>query len=297
MINYLELFNDYNVDYALEGKNVGSEFIGVHCPFCGDTSYHGGVPRDGSHAFSCWRCGSHNIYDALNYILGVPNSFNILASYTDDTPQLHTENKKKHTTVNTVHVPGETIKWYHRKYLEQRRYDPDELIQKYHITGTAPGSTYGKRIYFPIIYKNEIVSYQGRSIDKNPYLKYLTAEPEKEKVFHKHILFNYDNATSDFIVLTEGLFDALRLGDGACATFGTNFMREQLLLLRPYNRIFLLYDNEFFAQQKAVKAIQNITNICTGSVYQISTDTTGDPDDLSNDDAKYLMNELRRTYY
>ena len=52
MIDYLQLFDDYAVDYALEGKNFGNNFIGIHCPWCNDSSYHGGVPKDGSEKFS-----------------------------------------------------------------------------------------------------------------------------------------------------------------------------------------------------------------------------------------------------
>ena len=51
MIDYISLFEDYSVDYALEGSNIGNNYIGLHCPWCDDTSYHGGVPRGGTRAF------------------------------------------------------------------------------------------------------------------------------------------------------------------------------------------------------------------------------------------------------
>lgn len=298
MIDFIQLFDDYSVDYKLDGKNVSKDFIGVNCPHCGDTAYHGGVPKNGSPKYTCWRCGTHSLNKTLSILMGVKNVEGILKEYSDGIPLVaSTENKKTIIRPDTVIVPGEDIQWYHRDYLSKRRYDPDYLIQKYHIKGTGPMSEFGARVYFPIIFKNEVVSYQGRSIAKNPWLKYMTAAPDKEKIHHKHILFNYDNAQDDFVVLVEGVFDAVRLGDGACATFGTSFMREQLYWLKDFKRIFMLYDDEFFAQKKSQDAINNITNITMGQVFKINLNNIGDPDDLSQDDVRYVMNEFRRKIY
>jgi DNA primase len=122
----------------------------------------------------------------------------------------------------------------------------------------------------------------------------MTAAPELEKMFHKHLLFNYDLCKEDFIVLVEGVFDALRLGDGACATFGTQFMAEQLLLVKPFKRVFMLYDNEFEAQEKAKKASGLISNLISGEVMVVNLGGSKDPDNLSDDDARCLMSEFRR---
>jgi len=295
MIDYLQLFQDYSVDFKESGKNVGQGFIGLNCPWCDDSSHHGGVPKDGSSRYTCWRCGTHSLNSTLEKILCVKNIESLLEVYTDG--NVVAAPKKIITHATEVTVPGGELQWYHRNYLKTRNYDPDELISKYHIKGTTPTSKFGNRIYFPIFYKNEIVSYQGRSIDKHAYLRYLTAKPEEEKIFHKHILFNLDNANEDFIVLVEGVFDAIRLGDGACATFGTSFMREQLLLLKNYKRIFMLYDTEFFAQKKSKSAANDVAHITDSDVYTVDLNTIGDPDNLSADDVKYVMNEFRRKIY
>lgn len=300
MIDLTRMFSDYSIDYV-EGptKDVSAAFIGVSCPFCGKSGYHGGFARDTSKgvSYNCWVCGTHSGYKALQILLGTKYINPILEAYSDDSIMSMPSEKKIIEGVDKVLVPGGNLDWYHKKYLEKRRYDPDYLVQKYHITGTTPSDTFGARIYFPIIYQGEVASYQGRSIDKNAYLRYLTAAPDKERVHHKNILFNYDNAIEDFIVLVEGIFDSIRLGDGAVCTFGTTFKREQLLLLKDYKRIFLLYDDEHMAQVKARKAAADIQNIASGEVSILNLGNTGDPDDLADDDAKYLMNELRRRYY
>lgn len=297
MIDYLQLFDDYAIDYALEGKNVGNNFIGIHCPWCNDSSYHGGVPKDGSEKFSCWRCGTHSVRATLAVILHVKNIDTILQSY-DGGSDLHRHLHRQTTGgVNHVTVPGDTLQWYHEKYLVKRRYDPDYLVAKYKVQGTTPYETDFKmrsKVIFPISYNQEIVSYQGRSIRDDAVYRYITAPPEEEKIFHKHLLYNLDYCKEDWVVMVEGVFDALRLGDNACATFGTTFLPQQLLLLKPYKRIYMLYDNEFNAQEKARKAASMLSSIVDGEVYVTDIGQGKDPDDLSDDDARYVMNEFRR---
>ena len=47
-------------------------------------------------------------------------------------------------------------------------------------------------------------------------------------------------------------------------------MPEQLLLFKPYKRIFMLYDSEIPAQEKAKKAANMIANISGGEVYNVN---------------------------
>ena len=296
MIDFVRMFDDYSIDYALEGKNVGQSFVGVHCPWCDDSSYHGGVPRDGGERFSCWRCGSHPFKQTLSIILGAKNVDSILDMYRDDSID-EIIKVPVVSGVSHVTVPGGPLQWYHKKYLEGRRYDPDKLSAVYGVTGTEPYSEYGARVYFPIRFKGETVSFQGRSIREDAYYRYLTAKPEEEKIFHKHLLYNLDLCTDDYIVLVEGVFDALRLGNGACATFGTSYLTEQLLHLKPYKRVFMLYDSEPVAQAKAKKAGDTISHMIRGGVYILDIGQGHDPDDLSDEDARVLMSDIRRVVY
>lgn len=295
MIDYISLLEDYSVDYSLDGANVGNTYIGLHCPWCDDTGYHGGVPRAGYRSFSCWKCGSHSVEAALSRILGIRNIAEILAKYEDDSIQVQSRDRHLIYPDRKVIVPGGKLEWYHKKYLAGRRYDPDIVERDFSIQGTEPLSSEGPRVYFPIVYNKEVISYQGRSIRKETKYKYLVASPDYEKRFHKSMLYNIDNCTDDTVVMVEGIFDVMRLGKyGVCASFGTSFMPEQLLLLKPFKRIFMLYDSEGPAQEKARKAGAMITNITRGDVYNIDLGTGGDPDDLSNDDAVKLMADLRR---
>jgi DNA primase len=55
IISFLE---NQGIDYTLDSKNVGSDWIGVQpCPSCGDTSYHFGISKENK-TFNCWVCSA-----------------------------------------------------------------------------------------------------------------------------------------------------------------------------------------------------------------------------------------------
>ena len=83
-----------------------------------------------------------------------------------------------------------------------------------------------------------------------------------------------------------------RLGSGACATFGMNFMPQQVLLLaKNFDEIFILYDTEELAQDQANKLYHQLRGYDKKvEILFLSADL--DPGDLSNDEAKYIMKEI-----
>ncbi len=288
MIDYISLFEDYGVEYALEGPNVGTQFIGVLCPWCSDVSFHGGFPRNGAERYTCWRCGTHSVKATLTRLTGVRDIEQILKGYDDGMSHV-VKSTKEYREDFTVTVPGGPLAQYHKNYLVGRRYDPEYLEAKYFLRGTHPLSSEGNRIYAPVIFRNEIVSYQGRAIN-GATPKYKAAHPSQEKLSHKHTLYNIDNCKSDFIVLVEGVYDVFRLGDNSAATFGTAFSEHQIVLAKDYDRVFMLYDSEGDAQQRAKDASQLIATLVKDvAIVDIGE---GDPDDLSDDDARALMKDL-----
>lgn len=296
MIDYIRLLDDYGAPYALEGPNVGTQFIGVNCPWCDDDSFHGGLPRNGMERYTCWRCGGHNVKYTLSRILGIPNIEEILRLYDDGfVSDVVTREVDTYRPDYTVVMPGGPLEWYHRKYLESRRYDPSFLERKYGLTGTHPLSDYGSRVYAPIYHKGELVSFQGRAVMKGVEPKYMAARPSEERMLHKHVLYNQDNCTKDFIVLVEGVYDVFRLGDNAAATFGTAFSPHQLLHVKQYDRVFMLYDSEGDAQARAKDAAGLMATLVPDvAIVDIGQ---GDPDDLGDDDAAKLMAEIGRKVF
>lgn len=138
----------------------------------------------------------------------------------------------------------------HRKYLESRGFDPDEMMDKYRIAGTRGDSDKPWRVVIPVIHHREAVSWIARTILEGEKAKYIAAPKHKESLHHKDILYNADNALST-VILCEGALDVWRVGDGAVATFGVTPSENQILRLAAYPRRIICYDNSSEAQRQA----------------------------------------------
>ena len=58
-------------------------------------------------------------------------------------------------------------------------------------------------------------------------------------------------AKRDTVVLCEGIFDAIRGGDGFLCSWGTSMQPSQLSILKDFRRVFIIFDSEEAAQEKA----------------------------------------------
>ncbi len=100
-----------------------------------------------------------------------------------------------------------------------------------------------------------------------------------------------DNCNKDTIAVVEGFFDVMRIGDDCAGTFGTEWTVEQFMILKErFKRIFIIYDNERKAQDKAIKLAMGLNSF--GKDVEIFKLDRGDPADLSPDDALHLRREL-----
>ena len=188
-------------------------------------------------------------------------------------------------------MPGESLTKRHRDYLISRGFDPFELIKLYGLRGTGPLGDYKHRIIIPIIYQGQTVSYQGRDITGRANLPYKACPISEEIFHHKHLVYNFDSATKNAIVV-EGILDAWRIGAGAVATFGTGYTTKQAQLLRKFERVFILYDLEDTAQEQADQLSYELSAMGTKSFIISDLLKEGeDPDMLSPDDVKALRRE------
>lgn len=103
------------------------------------------------------------------------------------------------------------------------------------------------RIIIPVDFDGVRVGWQGRYVGTPPpnVPKYYTC-PGMAK---SRILYNFDRARQHpFLVVTEGVTDAWRLGEMAVAIFGHDLSAEQTRLLRTYSGrtrpVFMLLDGE-----------------------------------------------------
>lgn len=284
--DFKRFYEDHNIEYFLSGKNVSEGWVNIRCPFCDDGSNHGGGNPDGGY-FYCWRCGNQDLYDLIQI-------------YSDERPTiikkkysvLHEKVKEKQVYENDrIKVPGDSLKEQHKKYIRSRNFDPEYLERKYKLRGTGIHGREAYRIIIPIYYKGRIVSWEGRDYTNKQELKTIPCLKEDEIVPHNDIFFNIDNAKNDKIIVCEGAWDAMRLGDGAVSCFTSNLSPNQIKILSNFKEVYFIFDSEEQAQKKAISACVKLNSI---GVYAESVElqTADDPAELTDKEAKEIKNIL-----
>ena len=304
--NLEELLDEYGIDYITTGKNTSRNYVNVSCVGIGqceyDTNYTHGIHRSLNRSY-CWWCAQFYTPYQIAKGLGIPwkeyqqTMNNVADDWGLDKEDLPDEIDPDE--IEDIIVPGEELHQVHRNYLISRGYDPDWLIEHYHIKGTLKWDADYKlsyRVIFPITYEGKTISYIGRSYVDNPF-KYCCADPEKESYFHKNLLFNLDKATKKRVILVEGALDALKLIQSSgnfsiIASYGTSVKPNQYKILRTYyDEVVVLFDPEDAAQNTADKIVNYLRSFNKKAV-SLKLKTGDDPGALSKEDAKFLVNHV-----
>ncbi|MFA5396361.1 MAG: hypothetical protein WC346_10175 [Methanogenium sp.] len=285
IIRYLQ---DRNVVITYSGKNVSRGWIGINCIFCIDPSNHLGINLQ-SKAFSCHKCAEKgNAIQFIQAMDGVSTSvaISIMKQYEGGAfvpAEKHYQEKVK--------MPiGASKKFHenHLRYLEYRRFNPDRVIKEYDLFATGPIGDYKHRIIIPVKFNNRLISFVGRDITGQAQIPYKNSSENYSIKDVKQSLYNMDSVLLNRAVIVEGIFDAWRIGDGAVATFGTKYTREQLRLLKGLKQVFVLYDAD--AIPIAHKLAYDLTSLVRQvEVLELSE---GDPDNLTDDDVRALRKDI-----
>ena len=257
-IDYRKLFNDYGVPYS---DKVNRGWVNVTCPFCNDRTFNGGF-KESHDYYNCWKCGGHSHILALSKVLHMPKStvLDIIDAYQGRVLALSSLQTTKKALSTHLELPTDTFTAAERKYLLRRDFDPDYLHEKYGLVGGGITGPWKYRIIIPLLLNGKVVSWTGRSIlskEKQKELeipRYKNLSIEQSVIDPKHVLYNLDNARGSTVVITEGAFDVMRLGDGFVSSFGTELTQEQLREIRDrFDKVYIMFDNEVKAQEKARK--------------------------------------------
>lgn len=288
MINWPALLDDHKIPYWTDGKNVSPGWTNIQCPMCDDHSNHGGFSPEGR--YSCWRCGSHPIKEVVFELIHI-DWWRIRDDYvTSEIRDLPNKRTEIRSGTKPFSLPAHgPLRGHHLDYLSSRGFDGEKLERDFQIRATSHLGPYKFRILIPILWGGKIVSYQGRDWTGKSELRYKTCPIEEEIIHHKHVLY-CPTMPQDSIVVVEGVTDVWRLGPGSAATFGTGFTREQILVLSSFKRVFLLYDGEPAATDRAHQMIYQLSAL--GCDTELILLDGGDPAEMSQGDADNLMADL-----
>lgn len=267
-MDWLNFFQQNNINYRTSGSNVSSGSAVIHCVWCGqaDESEHLSVSLEGK-GFQCWRNRQHAGRNPAKLIQALLNcSWEQAAEISGQGKALPNDfmNKIKMTLqkpvtqeqVNRLKLPIEFKRFsklpscrMYLEYINSRGFtikDAEEYEVYYSTIGNYKG-----RIIFTVKQDNKMVGWTGRTIFSSENVRYKTLTNDLEKAeqngeiaapkpISDYLLF-YDRLVkidADTIVLCEGPFDAWKvsiLGNyiGVCSTcfFTSSLSKAQANLL------------------------------------------------------------------
>ena len=278
--------------------------VNSNCPYC-DTkidSFNMGFNPAGDYC-TCWKCGGHRLDDALSKLLSIPKNKidEVIEQYKGRMTLLNKLNGKRIGSASELKLPTDTFTPMERKYLTSRNFNPKLLHNKYKVVGGGITGDWKYRIIIPLIINGKIISWTGRSILEKSKLKelniprYKNLSIEESVINPKECLFNLDHAKNKTVVLTEGAFDVMRLGDDFICSFGTSLTQSQIKELKMrYEKIFIMFDNEPEAQEKAKKYGMMLSSVGVDVeiVDAYSDFNKNDGGELNDEEVKIIRKEL-----
>lgn len=278
-----EFLEEHNIEIAPENHHhTTPNFIQVDCPYCSPDSrrFRLGLRRDGRSA-SCWSCGWKDIKQTLAILAGIRSSQVELDSVVS---------KREEKPRGKLQLPKGICDLLpcHRRYLEGRGFDPDELVKLWGIRGIGLAAKLAWRIWIPFRHEGQIVSWTTRSLADSG-TRYISAKPEQEIVSHKKILIGEEYVRHSCIVV-EGPFDMFRIGPGACCTAGISYSQEQLSRMGKFPVRMVCFDRELEAQKRAREICRHLS-VFPGETINVVLKAK-DPGSASKQEIK----ELRRRF-
>jgi len=292
--DFIRYADDYGIDYRTHNGNLSKGWLAaIDCPFCAENGtgygkYHMGIPETGTYG-NCWACGGHSLRSIVSRL--TPDvSFGTLLHQYANYVEMHDRLAVEHAS--HIDFPYSSLGKVARKYLSSRNFDPDFLEEKYGMRDGGLISDFSYRVVIPIIHNKVLVAYQGRSYHKliTPKYRFLS---ESECIENpKHILYNLDNCKHEYVILTEGVFDCIRLAGpyctNVCATMGISVSEEQVRLIADrFKSVYICFDPEVVAQDRAHKLGARLSSMGV-IVHVINTEKEYDLGDTSDAEAMQL---------
>lgn len=146
-------------------------------------------------------------------------------------------------------------------------------------------------VFFAFNHAGKPIYWNTRSIEQKPFIKSFNA-PSSDVEFSKStVVFNINNACkTDKIVVTEGVFNALTVGDSGVSTYGKHVSKDQIRIMLESTKqhkqpIYLFLDKDAWEQMitlsRKIKEIEP-----NREVYFVYTGTDEDANDLGPEGTK-----------
>lgn len=288
---------------ALINKRFGhihrhGEQVYVNCPFCvnfgltPNTTYKLGIHLE-KKVFNCFRCP---IKGRLVNLL--PQLATIAVESVKVADKIEEEEKLLEQLPGMQYLEGLDYPWNFLVYefLNNKEFPAATITNKVFFCEDYQknGYSFGPRLIFPIYQFGTYRGFQGRSIYKNTYPKYIGASNMNKRT----ILYNYDIAFSqnEQLVITEGFFDQIRVGDTAVATLGKIITEEQIRLIKlgEFKKVIVFLDKD--AEKEAYENADKLKSTFP-TYFAKPKEPFKDPGEMTRHDIQEVFNNrLARIY-
>lgn len=287
-IDIREVLDDLQIHYTEDGKNVSQGWIGVSCPFCSDESNHLGINIT-KKTVSCFKCGTTGT--VIKYLSEELRSFNkAIQILGDSVPrELRSFEEQEYGRAIHVELPKEAnkeITSYHAGYIHERGFNYKELSDRYNFHYCGPIGRWRNRIIVPVVHNYRLVTFTSIDISDETNLRYRHLEDELSIIPIKHYLFGLEHTDKHSVIVTEGLFDMMRIGPGAVCTFGVKVTPEQKKLLSKFSVVKIVFDGDADGWKMGEKLAHDLSAFTDVRLFQLPEGL--DPDKLSQEDIETI---------
>jgi hypothetical protein len=237
---------------------------------------------------SCWTCGYISLWDVLLTTVGVEERE--IKELISKLPREKMTFSKKHTGKLQVPTGIEGLSVLHCDYLRQRGFRPSQIVDLWGIGGIRQHARLGWRLYIPITYQQELVSWTTRSIGSHS-VRYLTAQDHESSISPRDLLYGIDHCTTGSVIIVEGPLDVWAFGYGVVGLLNKRASSAQLEQLSRFSNRTIVLDNETEAQAKARELAADLA-VFDGTTKVVCLTTGKDP---ASADRKELE-ALKETY-
>lgn len=291
-MKFIEVLQDLGIDYLEGGGGLGhvrSGWIGIRpCPKCGNTNWYLAYNLD-SRAMNCWHCGPMKSWETLASIAGKPigEIARLLGR-----PDGQTVRRAPEAAGRLVMPYGvRELQPAHRNYLIGRGIQSLPAERLWGLMGLGfDGGDLRWRVFIPIHYKGEIVSWTTRSIRPDDRMRYISASAQQESKPHKHLLYGHDYVRHAAIIC-EGPFDVMRIGPGAVCTFGQAYSQQQMAKMAKIPVRVICFDGERDAQVRARQLAIQLEPL-PGKTYVVVLESGKDAGEASMEEIQQLRNRF-----
>jgi transcription elongation factor Elf1 len=249
-------------------KQVKTGLYNFRCPYCGDSQRHKSKARGyiyklkNDHNYKCHNCGISRTFtnflkdfDVVLYDQYVMERYKSgITGKNSNTPNPNfqfekTVFEKKHK-INLPTIAELNTEHPAKVYLQDRKIPDKFLNQLYYCENFKKWTNEQKytfesidqdepRIIIPLINNREIIGFQGRSLNKNSKIKYITIILDE----NQPKIYGLDNVDwNKTVYITEGPIDSMFI-DNAIAMVGADI--DKMFLISNFNVDFVIvYDNE-----------------------------------------------------